>query len=351
MKLKTKDLIAAFDSVASLANGRTTLPVLNSVRLTREADGLRVTASNLDCFAYAVAPCPSKEPMDLCVNARVFGSVIKTAGDEVELKPLKNQLQIAAGGSVKLATTDGAEFVPWPNGKTTALGLNAADLAECIESVSWAASDEDAGGVLENVWVSTEEKRIQCAASDRNMLGYVNKAAIAAKAEFIFGADYAPRIAAALRLEGASVSTADNFVSVESPSHRLAVKLTEGKFPNVLSIVDYEWRELGELELAPLIDALRLACLVGPGEQYVRTFLNVTPQGIDVTYKGQNSEFQKFVPAKLSSDARLSFNAKKSIRLLENAGDKAKLKFYDGHAVAFECGDKFYSLALMADKA
>ena len=88
--VSSSTLSGALGLVARAVSPRSTLPVLSNVLLETAAEGLRVTATNLDLTISAVVPATVLEEGRTTVPARLLGEFVSSLGDapcSMELDP------------------------------------------------------------------------------------------------------------------------------------------------------------------------------------------------------------------------------------------------------------------------
>jgi DNA polymerase-3 subunit beta len=148
--VKPKALADVIDACAGIQKAKTTLPVLNAIRLTVvTADKLTVEASNLDQWLTGSAVCEAGEQGSLCVGAKMLSMALRAFGTESVNLTLNEQVLTLSQGksSAKLPVLDGKE---WPE-------LPKLELKPLFELEDCAAFGADLEWVGKSV--STEESR------------------------------------------------------------------------------------------------------------------------------------------------------------------------------------------------
>lgn len=231
MKIQTKHLLPAVETLLPLTNGRTALPILNCFKLESDGEILTITASDLDQFATQQLACDGKlEPC--CVNAYQFALLAKSGTDEINVTQIEGALKITANGNATLKTLPAEEFVPTPSDKQTKQGCNCADLAGCVETVSFAAASKDENRfVLQHIFVNLEPKKMTAQATNARIVATSFKLSINGTANFLCHGNFAGMFCDYLRFENAELSIGKNYFSIKSDSGQWFGKMPEERWP------------------------------------------------------------------------------------------------------------------------
>lgn len=288
MKIETKPLLVALDRVVSLASKRTSLPVLNSVKLEASHGILSVSATDLECFANACCPCEGSLPEAVCVPAVMFLGLVRGMGPTVDLGIGDGKLTMFGTGRATIGYLAGEEFPAFPS-KGISLGVSTTDLADCMSQVAWAASPNDPSNHLNGaVWVKCAPKLMRVAATDRKKFAQATRALICAETELLLPVKHAIAFAEALRQDDAVLSLSDNWAVCSSPMYSIAVRLVEGTYYHLDGLLNMERQTIGEVEVKPFLDALTAVEMLS-GDAFNRVEIHPAQDGIKVIYEGLNT--------------------------------------------------------------
>jgi hypothetical protein len=81
-----------------------------------------------------------------------------------------------------------------------------------------------------------------------------------------------------LEADGATINPQERFIFVKHPGGRVAVKRAEGTYPRIKQAVAKD-KKLGDLEVKPLMDTLKLACSLSSSSEYPRIALEFSGDG------------------------------------------------------------------------
>ena len=164
------------DALALVVNAtaKSQLPILQNVKLEANADGLTITATNLDLTISCnlKADCVERGAITLPAR-RLCGIVNELPADVVSLvKGPNDKVRITSGGSVFHVFGLPADQFPVapkpPDGPS--FEMPQAKLAELLNAVSFAQSTDATRFILNSVFLRVEKGGVTCAATDGRRL-------------------------------------------------------------------------------------------------------------------------------------------------------------------------------------
>lgn len=347
MKIKTALFRQAFDRVAPYAHGRTTLPIINCVRLEAASGLLKIEATDVDAFALTSCECDGDlEP--ICIPAHLLSIFLKSKREEITLTAQDNRrLKIEADGIGIIAGQDPVEFPKFPSEGFKSIGVNCQDVADCLRGVYWAA-DVKAMDVISQVWCKGEAKAITAAATNRNRLGWMHRLVISGDFEIVFDAKFASAVCDVLSAEGAELSVSPKHVMVKSDNLTLAVRQWDGKYINCEVILKQERKAVGKMTAAQFLPALTDIVALGSIDQFTRATLDFSENGTRISCAGDHS-YAAVVGDEMEGQT-IDINANGLVLMLKSA-PKGTLKMGQGtHVITVESGDFFGAIAKLEDK-
>lgn len=340
--MKTKLFRQAFEQVSGLAQERSTLPILNCVKLSFEEGRINITATDLD--AYAMASCECDMPVFLldpiCVNAKTLGALLN--GEDVKFKMDEQKLVVKSIGEARLPTMDAAEFPAWPKaGKELILPAN--DLADCLH-VAWATDDKQiARPACGGVSVELTAKSMRAGGFSGMLMAVETKLLICPTANFLFPAKHALLLGQAL--QGGRVLLSDNFVEAKNEKLSVAVKLMDMPWFPVDKLLEVQRERLGIIDAKAMLDALTtIEQLAGENQDFTKVSLVFTAKELVISYQGDNS-YTTSLPGKYQP-AEIMFNCKLARKAFKNCRSDESLASLANNLV-LEAGDTTTCLALL----
>lgn len=253
MKTNTAALAKALAALAPVASKRTTLPVLNTVRVEAKNGVLTLQATNLECHVSLDVECTGRLEA-ACVPARVFRNVVGF-GLDTELSLVKGRLHVKTESSaIEIPVLDAAEFPACLEVKEAPLAVDCAALATAIEKAGYAFSTEQDRVALQSVmFEATGGKMHICTTDGRRAV----RAVIDCDAEVKFAvpsAEISP-ILTALHGDNPSVRISQNWIRVDHDDGFSQAKLSEA-LVNFLKVIPSKVEPFGNVSRTELIAAL-----------------------------------------------------------------------------------------------
>lgn len=268
MNIPRPALLTLLGSVASVVDKRPTAPVLGTVLLSSDGGTLTATATNKAITVTDSAPC-SGALASICVDPVVLISQVKAAGgDVVSVEPGRaGQIVVKAGRTTTtLNVHPGDDFPHSPDRKWSApMGIDAAALARCIESVKHSIAGEDnkyglSGVHLESV-TGDDGAWLRLVSTDGNRLSYDEVQVTAGELPRL-GKVLMPRAcvaeiqahaAGAAEGAGVEIAFAERAVQVRVGSATIVGLLLEADFPDYRQAVPTSYSRCVIVDRAELV--------------------------------------------------------------------------------------------------
>lgn len=306
MLLAKSDLLPALEICAAIASRRTTLPVLNCVRLEAVNNTLTIRASDLDSEQIQEVECHG-ELSATCVNAKVLLGLVHVSGADITLSKVIETLVITGQGEARLSCVPADEFPPTMEDKFTAIGLNCADLADGIEAVEFAqySGDDPDRYHWQSVHVVTSPTQIMCETCAGPFAAQFKRASIAATSNFCVLTPFIHAFCEALRQDSAVLSVGENKLRVSHKTGSYTCKKSEGTFPPVKTILDAKRSALGKVIPEHLITPLAICAQlvqVDAKGTFASIRTDFSQDGCKVALNGKNPhQYTRLVQGKFES--------------------------------------------------
>src|SRR5258705_13758097 len=177
MELTIQQADLAFGAGKALASVSTKspLPLLSCVLLEADAQGLRITGTDLDVTTTVQLPCAVKKPGRAAVSARHFHEVVRKMSEgDVTLAVIDGQCEVRYGGGKgwsRFPTQDAADFPRVPELKADAtIAIEGDALARLIARSAYASSTEETRPQLHGALRQGGEQHITFVATDGHRL-------------------------------------------------------------------------------------------------------------------------------------------------------------------------------------
>lgn len=328
MKILKEHLWPAVQSLSKLAGG--VLPILSSFRIEAEKGAMTVRATDLDQDAHVSIECSGELP-PLCVRASHFTELVSRASDALTLTNGNNRLAIDSDWKAQLPILPAAEFPEPMFTDGVAQGCSTGALANAIEVVAWAASDDPERYKLMGVHVVLSEQNIEAECSDSRVLGHYLIPSIAGKADFLLPAEFADAVVKALREPESTVFLSEKAIRVSHKHGQYGCKLMDATYPSTKQILQEERMELGTLNLVETLSHIEM-CRALSEEDYPSVELAFSKSGCEIksiAHKPGQNDYAAIVAGKFN-DYSFPTAVKKLIRGLKSFRGVESAKVFSG---------------------
>jgi DNA polymerase III subunit beta len=263
----------ALQIVSRAISTRTTLPILNNILLETTADGLSLTATNLEIGIRKVVPAEVAEEGSTTAPARLLTDFVTTLPDaplEMELDSGSQTLSVRCGRfDTHIKCIEADEFPPGPRpdeGDRMTIALE--DLLGAIEQTQMAASTDEARPVLTGELLHVEGQKLLLVATDGHRLAERKLTAATADdldARLIVPARALGELPRAFRGESGEVevlvSKARNQIFFRAGSSEVTSRLIDGTYPNYSQVIPNKSSTSVKLSTSELTQTVRAVSL------------------------------------------------------------------------------------------
>ena len=242
-------LSQALQTVSRAISTRTTLPILNNLLLETTAEGLALTATNLEIGIRKVIPAEVAEEGSTTAPARLLTEFVGTLPDEpleMALDAGTQTLSVRCGRfDTHIKCIEADEFPPGPRpdeGDRLAIALD--DLLSAVEQTQMAASTDEARPVLTGELLHIETRKLVLVATDGHRLAERRLSAASGEeleAHLIVPARALGELPRAFRGETSEVevivSKARNQVFFRAGTSEVTSRLIDGTYPNYAQVI------------------------------------------------------------------------------------------------------------------
>ena len=166
-----QNLIRILNIVSKAVSVRTTMPVLKGILLKAENGRLTMSASDLDLSIEDSTDAEISEPGSVIVMARLFSDIVrKLPGEEVQIETEgdNNVLIKSMNSEFKIIGMPADEFpvINTQNEESEFIEFDKSTFKEMIDKTSFAASIDEARGVITGVLLELSQEEVQMVAID-----------------------------------------------------------------------------------------------------------------------------------------------------------------------------------------
>lgn len=231
--------------VHNVVEPRQTLPVLANVLLETEADGLRLTATDLEVGARVSVPATITSSGAITISARKLLEIVK----ELPSAPLSLKVQENAwvalrcgGASYKLVGLGAEDFPAVGTGESARwISVDGKLLRDMLAQTSFAISHDENRYALNGVLFALLDHELRLVATDGHRLALAARPLAGTVAGPASGIVPRKAVQEVARIVGAGevveIALGDNQFMLRMPNVLLVARLIEGTFPNYEQVV------------------------------------------------------------------------------------------------------------------
>lgn len=335
------DLTRVLASTTKVVESRSTIPILSSVQLAAAADGLAVTATDLDIIATAGVPAEVTTPGNICVSAKLLNDIARKATGDITMTLDGDKLSVKSGRSrFTLSTLPAADFPTL--GEDSFDAEFELDIAALFAPVAFAISTEETRYYLNGVFFKGGQS--VAVATDGHRLARHTGPELPE-----FHGVIVPRKTVGLLPKGkVQVAVSQQKIRIVSDDVRLTSKLIDGTFPDYERVIPKNNEHVVTVDRDALMKASDRVSTVS-SERGRAVKFSIAPGSIALAVAAGEASANDEVEAEYSGEPiDIGFNAA-YVRDVLNVlpGGPVKLALADGGSPGLVTSDGFEGLTLV----
>lgn len=260
-----KELLEAVSLAATAASVRSALPILTTLRIEADPDGLSVLGCDGEMWAQRKIMAATTEPGGACVSAKLLSDIVSNLPDgmiSLETEGTSLVLRQGANAEWKLMFLPADEFPVAPDVSGNAeLTLTMAEFREAVDGVSYAVADDNSRPQLTGVLFTYNGNELTLVATDTHRLAVLKlvKEGIGSTMRAIVP-EKALRAIKSLPVDASDTFTVrfdDTRLAVDAGSSQVISQLLAGAFPDWERVVPAESTRTWILDRAELLDHVK----------------------------------------------------------------------------------------------
>jgi len=258
---------------------RPTLPVLAGLLLTVDGDQLSVSGFDLEASTEVDLEVTAGAAGQALVSGRLLADITKALPPHpVDVTLDGARLSISCGSAkFSLPTMPVEDYPKLPTMPTTAGTVDSAEFATAVSQVAIAAGRDDTLPMLTGVRLEIDGDKLTLAATDRYRLAvreltWLPSDPSSANAQVLVPArtladaakslSHAETLSIALAAGGAGEGIIGFSGSTSGRASRTTTRLLDATFPAYRSLLPADWASSAEIDVAPLVEAVKRVALV-----------------------------------------------------------------------------------------
>lgn len=294
-------LIQATQDVAKAVSSKSTIPILENMKLELTQEYLRITGTNLEIGVEYTIPRESNNEINftiemegsICLKARYFNEIIrKLSHDVIEIEVTNNYLTYIKCGQSEfnLHGLDSEEFPKLPRIQEDKVFSITSDLLKnMIRQTVFAVSVEETRPVLTGVKLNLESGILSFIATDSHRLAK-REATVEAEEGLEFNNIIVP--GKSLIELNKILEENDSLVDIVIANNQLLIKmdnilfysrLIEGQYPDVSRILQQQTKTVLSLNKKDFMDSLDRASLIARDNKNNEVKLSIKPELVSIS--------------------------------------------------------------------
>ena len=315
-KINKEILVATLQKVLGPTTTKQNFPMLSSVLLTSNEEGIKFITTDLDTTIIALQKAEVIQTGQIAIPMKRFFSIARELpSQEITIEKTKNNLLIKCEKiEFRISVLNPEEFPQvQEKGEVSLIKIIPRELSEMIKLTSFCVGYEDSNYVLGGILFEIAENKIKLISTDGKRLSFIQKnlppkqPEITTKISFILPIKAISELHKLIkeRSEEIYLSIEDNRVSFDLKDTQFTARPIEGEFPEYEQYIPKEGKDKLVINRKKLLFALKRASLLSTTDyQGVKlelkkdtlTIYKNTPQlgevkeTVDIHYKGGNLE-------------------------------------------------------------
>lgn len=331
-----KELLEALNLVGSAASPRSPLPILTSLRLEAAQSGLTILGCDGEIWAERKILAAVETPGAICVSAALLKDVVASLPDgQLTFDTEGTWIIVRQGASeyrIPIIPVDDFPLIP-PVQQNSSLTLTMGELRVAVDSVAYAAAEDQSRPQLTGVLFSYDGATLTLAATDTHRLAVcrITKEGIGEKMQAIVPTK-ALRIIKNLPVEDETPITLmleEQRMGVDLGDSKVVTQLLSGVFPDWERVVPKEFTKTWTLDRGELLDNVKRTMVIAK-EAAFRIKFSAQGDHIELTARAENNGEAKEQVSAVANDGdmEIAFNGKfvqDALAALRSDGIKAEL--------------------------
>lgn len=316
LQVTQENFSKALNTVARVATGKTTLPILSNILLKIVDNRLSIAATNLDIAITQFIGAKVVKKGSLTIPARLTQDFVNNLPNAtINITQEDNKLHIKTDTYQSTINGVNAEEFPVMPAITdgTTWKLPAQDFKKTLSQVVIAASNDEARPILTGVYIHNTDK-LYIASTDSYRLAEKTLPQIKNKVSLLVPAN---AIQDVIRIIGDNsgdiqITQDEQQVSFSINDIQLTARLIEGNYPDYQKLIPSKFENIANIERPELINIVKVASLFARENAGSITLkLNTKDNTIEVnSIASQLGENSANAPAKISGSGEVTLNSR-----------------------------------------
>jgi DNA polymerase-3 subunit beta len=260
-----ENLKAGLSTVGRIIPSSNTLPILSNLLIKTDNGILKISSTNLEIAITTQIRCKVEQDGAVAVSSKTINELVNNLPNKnITLETQAGELKIETENyhtSIKTLPADEFPIIPTIENKQSQM-LDAQDLKVSLEQVVFAASTNQTQPEISGVYISTDDKALTIAATDRYRLAEkklpLDKVTDNIK-DLIIPQKTVLELVRIIGSQKGQVEllTNDTQISLSFNDSQIVSRLIDGQYPDYKQIIPANFTTLITTEKQPLVSALK----------------------------------------------------------------------------------------------
>lgn len=276
ISISKADLSRAIYITQNIVEKRTTMPILANVLLSAGDGKLKISASDLEITAVAVAPAQISSPGSTTVNAKIFSDLVRELPEgDVKIKLSEGErLEITSNKSkFRMIGVSSDEYPSLPGiGFEVKSRISSKAFSDMINKTLYSVSQDETrfnlnGVCFESTGEGKKNRSLKMVATDGHRLSLITRPAgdFSFKERVIVPRKGLSEIKKVIDSEGDTeigIDINDGFLVIENKDFKVSMRLIDAEYPDYNQVIPSKKGELAVIPGEELGKALRRVALM-----------------------------------------------------------------------------------------
>ncbi len=314
-----KEFHEAVSAAAAASSVRTSVHILQSVKIDATGDRVRIVGCDGEMWAERRLPCIIEEPGEICLPAKMLTELVASLAEgDVTLQTIDGSsvLVTQKNSEYRVPSLDAADFPEPPEfGGDANLSLPMGELKDAVDSVIFAVSADPHRQQLQGVLLNYNGEILTLVATDTHRLAVrkLEKGGIGDNVNAVVPEKALKAIKSLPLAEGdvVTVKFGGGRAGVESDSALVVTQLLAGTYPNWERVVPNETTRSWSVESDQLEDRVKRALIVARESAFRIRFKGEADQLL-ISAKGEErgEAKEELLMVGSNGDLEIAFNGK-----------------------------------------
>lgn len=283
--IPTKTLSEALRTISVCIGGKSTLPILATVKIEAEKELIAFSTTNLDIFATYKVEANVKKVGAACASFNLLSSLVnRMTSQEIAMEQKGKEIVFTSGEvTATFETLPADEFPPFPETIGTEIECDASEIVKPFGMLAHAMADQTSTRyTMQGINISLGDNGNGCFTAT-NAARLLNYSGIALPQEVTVPDQFVHALVKIAPEGPVKIGIGDGSISIKSDVLNLSSKLIEGSYPNWKNAIPEKLETAFSCQREEMIDALK-TCMIFTDRQMPKIVIQGKGKEVEVSH-------------------------------------------------------------------